>query len=93
MNPIPGADVAAERATDAASLPAAAVGSGEPMHAFCTELYPLLRSITGQGVRDTLAGIARHIPKNGARRQQTNAIVTNSPSESSTTKRGLKISP
>ncbi|MBA3479106.1 MAG: DUF4910 domain-containing protein [Lautropia sp.] len=32
------------------------------MHALCTELFPLLRSITGKGVRDTLAGIGRHIP-------------------------------
>jgi aminopeptidase-like protein len=47
---------------DAASLPAAARGTGADMHRFCAELYPLLRSITGQGVRDTLAGIARHIP-------------------------------
>jgi len=47
---------------DATSLPAASLDSGPPMHAFCTELYPLLRSITGQGVRDTLSAIARHIP-------------------------------
>ncbi len=46
----------------AAALPQAARGSGRAMHAFCAELYPLMRSITGQGVRDTLAGIARHIP-------------------------------
>ncbi|MGE0803004.1 MAG: DUF2172 domain-containing protein, partial [Lautropia sp.] len=32
------------------------------MHAFCAELYPFLRSITGQGVRDTLAAIGRHVP-------------------------------
>ncbi len=46
----------------AASLPAAAAGSGAAMHEFCTELYPFLRSITGKGVRDTLAAIGRHIP-------------------------------
>ena len=46
----------------AASLPTASRGTGDAMHAFCTQLYPLLRSITGQGVRDTLAGIGRHIP-------------------------------
>ena len=45
-----------------AGLPAASRGTGPAMHAFCAELYPLLRSITGQGVRDTLAGIGRHIP-------------------------------
>jgi aminopeptidase-like protein len=47
---------------DAASLPAAGRGTGAAMHAFCAELYPFLRSITGKGVRDTLAAIARHIP-------------------------------
>jgi aminopeptidase-like protein len=46
----------------AAALPKAASGTGESMHAFCGELYPLLRSITGRGVRETLAGIGRHIP-------------------------------
>ena len=47
---------------DAASLPALAEGQGEAMHAFCASLYPMLRSITGQGVRDTLAAIGQHIP-------------------------------
>ena len=51
-----------ETSLTAATLPAASHDTGGAMHAFCTELYPLLRSITGQGVRDTLAGIARHIP-------------------------------
>src|SRR5690606_13649110 len=46
----------------AAALPQAARGTGQAMHDFCAELYPLMRSITGQGVRATLAGIARHIP-------------------------------
>jgi aminopeptidase-like protein len=32
------------------------------MHALCAELYPLLRSITGQGLRDTLAVVSRQIP-------------------------------
>jgi aminopeptidase-like protein len=48
--------------TAAAALPAVAAGSGAAMHAFCAELFPILRSITGKGVRDTLAGIGRHIP-------------------------------
>ena len=48
--------------TAAAALPALAEGSGAAMHAFCTELYPYLRSITGKGVRETLAGIGQHIP-------------------------------
>ncbi len=52
----------AAQARDAASLPEAGRGTGAAMHALCTELFPLLRSITGKGVRDTLAGIGRHIP-------------------------------
>jgi aminopeptidase-like protein len=55
-------NAAAALLSDAATLPAAAQGTGAAMHALCTELFPLLRSITGQGVRDTLAGIGRHIP-------------------------------
>ncbi len=45
-----------------ASLRAELAGSGEAMHRYCTELYPILRSITGQGVRDTLARIGARIP-------------------------------
>jgi aminopeptidase-like protein len=37
-------------------------GTGKQMHEFMTELYPLCRSITGDGVRKTLHAIARHIP-------------------------------
>ena len=48
--------------SSAASLPSASRGTGGALHAFCAELYPFLRSITGQGVRDTLARIDRHIP-------------------------------
>ena len=43
----------------AAALARQAEGQGAAMHAFCTQLYPMLRSITGQGVRDTLAAIAK----------------------------------
>ena len=46
----------------AASRASQAAGQGTAMHAFCTQLYPMLRSITGQGVRDTLAAIGHHIP-------------------------------
>ena len=46
----------------AAALARQAEGQGAAMHAFCTQLYPMLRSITGQGVRDTLAAIGQHIP-------------------------------
>jgi len=35
---------------------------GEQMHALVSELYPICRSITGDGVRATLAALARRIP-------------------------------
>jgi aminopeptidase-like protein len=35
---------------------------GEEMHAFMRELYPICRSITGNGVRDTLRLIQKRIP-------------------------------
>ncbi len=51
-----------DAAGTARGLVAACADSGEPMHAFCARLYPLLRSITGNGVRDTLAIIGEQIP-------------------------------
>jgi len=36
--------------------------SGEAMHGLMTELYPICRSITGEGVRQTLRMLQRHIP-------------------------------
>jgi aminopeptidase-like protein len=38
------------------------LGTGEQMHQLIAELYPICRSITGDGVRETLDIIARHIP-------------------------------
>jgi aminopeptidase-like protein len=35
---------------------------GQAMHALLRELYPICRSITGEGVRATLRGLARHLP-------------------------------
>ena len=35
---------------------------GREMHAFIGQMYPLCRSITGAGLRDTLSMINRHIP-------------------------------
>jgi len=35
---------------------------GEEMHRFARELYPICRSITGQGIRQTLARIGERIP-------------------------------
>src|SRR6266498_1485483 len=37
-------------------------GIGEAMHAFATELFPICRSITGNGLRTTLRRIQREIP-------------------------------
>jgi aminopeptidase-like protein len=38
------------------------VATGAEMHRFIAELYPVCRSITGDGVRETLAAIGRKIP-------------------------------
>jgi aminopeptidase-like protein len=35
---------------------------GEEMHRFMADLYPICRSITGEGVRETLRAIQQHIP-------------------------------
>lgn len=35
---------------------------GEQMYALCRELFPICRSITGDGVRETLRIVGRHIP-------------------------------
>ena len=35
---------------------------GERMHRFISELYPVCRSITGEGFRHTLRRIREHIP-------------------------------
>lgn len=37
-------------------------GSGDEMYRLVTELYPICRSITGNGVRQTLSALARFIP-------------------------------
>jgi aminopeptidase-like protein len=37
-------------------------GLGQELHKFASELYPITRSITGNGVRDTLAIIGQRIP-------------------------------
>ena len=46
----------------AASLVGAGAGSGAAMHALCARLYPFLRSITGDGVRQTLAVLGEQLP-------------------------------
>ena len=35
---------------------------GKAMHEFMAELYPICRSITGEGVRETLRRIQKRIP-------------------------------
>lgn len=45
-------------------LPFADGGIGGACYALAAELYPLCRSITGNGVRDTLDILSRHIPLN-----------------------------
>jgi aminopeptidase-like protein len=35
---------------------------GKDMHKFIAELYPICRSITGEGVRQTLRSIRKRIP-------------------------------
>jgi aminopeptidase-like protein len=37
-------------------------GLGESMHAFMRELFPICRSITGEGARETLAAVGLRIP-------------------------------
>jgi aminopeptidase-like protein len=38
------------------------LGVGQSMQAFMRELFPICRSITGDGVRETLAAVSRRIP-------------------------------
>ena len=45
--------------------------SGEPMHDWARDLYPIRRSLTGEGVRQTLAYLSRLIPG-----LQTHAIAS-----------------
>jgi len=43
-------------------MPIAREQIGEDMHAFIAHMYPLCRSITGAGFRETLSMVQRHIP-------------------------------
>ena len=38
------------------------IGAGDSMYAFMRELFPICRSITGDGVRETLEAVGRRIP-------------------------------
>jgi aminopeptidase-like protein len=46
----------------AAGTAANTMSEGAAMHRFATELYPICRSITGNGLRQTLGLVGRHIP-------------------------------
>ena len=46
--------------TDRANTPCANLGM--EMHALAAELFPICRSITGPGIRETLAILGRHLP-------------------------------
>ena len=52
------------RPLEALLSPKAAGVRAEFVWAFMEQLYPMCRSITGAGVRDTLAAVAEHIPLN-----------------------------
>jgi len=43
-----------------AALDSAAIG--EAIYALATEIYPICRSITGEGVRETLRVLTQHAP-------------------------------
>jgi aminopeptidase-like protein len=45
-----------------AQMLTAAADVGDSMHRFMRELFPLCRSITGDGLRETLAAVGRRIP-------------------------------
>ena len=65
LKPVPRKPVSQPRAAaePAAALPArAATPRGEAMYALVRELYPICRSITGDGVRQTLARLKKEIP-------------------------------
>jgi aminopeptidase-like protein len=48
--------------TRAPGVPAAPEGVGGAMHAFVGELFPICRSITGDGFRETLRRVAQRLP-------------------------------
>ncbi len=51
-----------DRGGDVRALSGAERGTGADLHALCARLYPFLRSITGDGVRRTLAVLGEQIP-------------------------------
>jgi len=47
---------------EAAKITPISTGSGDRIHSFASELYPICRSITGNGLRETLRRIGERIP-------------------------------
>ncbi len=70
VTPPPSAPVPVSSSAPAAPAPGPAspaqtashVSSGHAMHAFARELFPICRSITGPGLRETLARIGQRVP-------------------------------
>ena len=69
---VPGLRPAEASCVTSPSLPSA-TGAGERMHALARELFPICRSITGDGVRETLAAVARADPARAARGAERHA--------------------
>jgi aminopeptidase-like protein len=53
---------ARDRSAGPPAVSALALGTGRELHEFCAQLYPICRSITGAGVRQSLGLIGRHVP-------------------------------
>ena len=51
-----------QTSTVASLLPIDGTEVGEEMHAFIADLFPICRSITGEGVRETIRSIGRRVP-------------------------------
>ena len=59
--------------------------AGERMHGLIAELYPICRSITGDGVRETLGRIGAEIPLRGRRGADRDRGASTGPSRASGT--------
>ena len=53
---------------------------GDEIHALAADIYPICRSITGRGVRETLDALSRHIPL--TRHRVTTAVTSSGTSVS-----------
>src|SRR5688500_17593054 len=62
MNAIEHTEISNTKMSRLPDQPVLPVGAGEQMHRLMQRLYPICRSITGAGVRDTLRIISDEIP-------------------------------